>query len=68
MSLSAIVNRLGVRLLGSQSLVDAVYLALGEGPGEGNVIWALEALYEEGRLEMTSPELWRQVVAGSVTR
>jgi hypothetical protein len=67
-ALSNATNRLGRRLLGSQSLLSAVYATLGEGLAEGDVLGALDALYETGRLEITSPELLRQVQAGAVRR
>jgi hypothetical protein len=66
--LSESANRLGRRLLGSQALLSAVYATLGEGPGQGDVLGALDVLYESGRLEITSPELLRQVQVGAVRR
>lgn len=59
--LSNATNRLGRRLLGSQALLSAVYATLGEGPGQGDVLGALDVLYETGQLEVTSPELMRQL-------
>jgi hypothetical protein len=60
-NLDAVANRLGHRLLGSRELLHAVYETLGEGPAAGDVLGALDVLYESGRLDVESVDLMIQL-------
>lgn len=46
------VRSTGLALLGDAGLLDDVCCVLGDGPAEGDVMWALAELYEGGDIEL----------------
>jgi hypothetical protein len=58
----ALLSRLGLRLLGSQELLDEVMACLGDGPAEGDVLAALSVLWDMDVVDL-SPAVLAQVNA-----
>lgn len=56
------LNEVGLALFGDSSLVDDVCTCLGDGPADGDVMWALADLYEHGEVEL-GPAMRAQVEA-----
>jgi hypothetical protein len=61
-SVSAVVSRLGMRLLGDRGLLNAVIEMCADGPGEGDIEGALSVLEDMGVVDL-SDEVLAQIHA-----